>query len=237
MGAVNLKLDWATHASALMACKRWHYSGSLPPPPMVRVGVWEDGVFVGVVLFARGATQHLLRPYGLKNIEGGELVRVALASHKTPVSRIVSIAVKMLHKAQPLLRLIVSFADPAHGHHGGIYQAAGWIYAGTTPPSSMYRDAYGKLWHGRMVSPSGTKRVFGRRRSVLTPDQCERVLRPGKHRYLMPLDAEMRARIEPLRKPYPKRAGSADSGTSPDQGEGAGAKPSPALTINRDTRD
>jgi hypothetical protein len=30
------------------------------------------------------------------------------------------------------LRLIVSFADTAQGHHGGIYQAAGWIYSGGT---------------------------------------------------------------------------------------------------------
>ncbi len=31
---------------------------------------------------------------------------------------------------------------------------------------------------------------------------------PGssKHKYLMPLDDAMRKRIEPLRKPYPKRA-------------------------------
>jgi hypothetical protein len=29
---------------------------------------------------------------------------------------------------------------------------------------------------------------------------------PGKHRYLMPLDDDMRARILPLAKPYPKRA-------------------------------
>ena len=28
---------------------------------------------------------------------------------------------------------------------------------------------------------------------------------PGKHRYLMPLDPEMRAKILPLAQPYPKR--------------------------------
>jgi hypothetical protein len=65
-----------------------------------------------------------------------------------------------------------------------------------------------------MVSPTGKKKVFGRYRKVLKPDDCEKIKMPGKHRYLFPLDAEMRKQIEPLRQPYPKRVPSADSGTS-----------------------
>ena len=34
----------------------------------------------------------------------------------------------------------------------------------------------------------------------------EKVPAGDKHKYLMPLDAEMRERILPLSKPYPKRA-------------------------------
>lgn len=54
-------------------------------------------------------------------------------------------------------------------------------------------------------------------------------LTPGKHRYLMPLDDEMRAKIAPLARPYPKRAGSADSGTLANHAGGGGATPTPAL--------
>jgi hypothetical protein len=57
-----------------------------------------------------------------------------------------------------------------------------------------------------------------------------------KHKYLMPLDEDMRRQIEPLRKPYPKRAGSAGSGTSPDQGGRGGATPTPALSDQQATR-
>lgn len=170
-----------------------------------------------------------MTPYGLKNIEGAELVRVALNKHETPVSRLMAIAFKFLRKQCPGLRLVVSFADPSQGHHGGIYQASNWIYAGQSDPSSMYRDASGKLWHERMVSPSGKKRVFGKLRTVVKPSQCEKIKMPGKHRYLMPLDDDMRAKIAPLAKPYPKRAGSSASGTSPVQGGGGGATPTPAL--------
>jgi hypothetical protein len=225
----NLRLDWCTHEAAKYAVEHWHYSRSLPPPPMVHVGVWESSRFVGCVLFARGATGELLSPYGLKPIEGCELVRIALGSHVSPVSRIVRIALTMLKKASPGLRLVVSFADPSKGHHGGVYQAGGWIYAGQSAQSSMYRDKHGKLWHERMISPSGRKKVFGKYRQVLKPSDCERIRLPGKHRYLMPLDDEMRARIAPLARPYPKRAGSADSGTPDLQSGRGGATPTPAL--------
>lgn len=225
----ELKLDWCSHEAAKYAVEKWHYSGSLPPPPMVHVGVWEGGRFVGVVLFARGATQNLLKPYGLRATEGGELVRVALTSHVAPVSKIMAVALRMLRAAQPSLRLLVSFADPAQGHHGGIYQACGWIYSGDTPPSSMYRDKRGKLWHERMVSPTGKKKVFGVYRPVLTQNECERIRMPGKHRYLMPLDAEMRAKIEPLRKPYPKRAASVDGDTPANHAGEGGSIPTAAL--------
>lgn len=54
-------------------------------------------------------------------------------------------------------------------------------------------------------------------------------LTPGKHRYLMPLDDEMRAKIAPLARPYPKRAGSiASDATANHAGKGS-ATPTPAL--------
>jgi hypothetical protein len=46
---------------------------------------------------------------------------------------------------------------------------------------------------------------------------AERIVAGFKHRYLMPLDNEMRAKIEPLRKPYPKRVKQAMTGDQPEQ--------------------
>jgi hypothetical protein len=53
----------------------------------------------------------------------------------------------------------------------------------------------------------------------------------GKHRYLMPLDDEMRVRILPLAKPYPKRATSIGSDAAGDQLAEGGACPTVALEI------
>lgn len=195
---------------------------------MVHVGVWENKKFIGVVLFSRGATPNLLNKYGLKQTEGCELTRIALASHSVEVTRIVKIALKFLKQHNPGLRLVVSFADPEEGHIGAIYQAGNWIYTGQNNASTEYIGPDGKKWHGRMVKKQGFTTVYGTKRKVLTPSQCTPIKRQGKHRYLMPLDDEIRKQIELLRKPYPKneRATKAISG---DPLESGGAVPTCTL--------
>jgi len=202
---VTLHLHFCSRAAARYAVEHWHYSKSLPPDPRVQIGVWEADRFIGCVLFSRGAAPNMLRPYGLAMTEGCELTRVALGKHSAPVSRIVSIAVGLLRKQSPGLRLVVSYADPVHGHHGGIYQAMGWRYLGLTAGDSLFRGPDGKLWHRRMVSPTGIKRVYGKARRVLRFDQCERIDTPGKHRYALALDRALLPKLESLSRPYPKR--------------------------------
>lgn len=200
----TLKIDWATHEAAKFACVNWHYSKSVPVPPLVKIGVWEDGKFIGVVIFSRGASSNLLKPYGLKQTEGCELTRIALTSHAVAVSRIVRVAIAFLKKNSPMLRLVVSFADPYQGHHGGVYQAGNWIYAGETAASKIFIHN-GKKLHSRQVSEKGFNIQQGVIRKTAKPSQCEVISTQGKHRYLMPLDAAMREQIAPLAKLYPKR--------------------------------
>jgi hypothetical protein len=109
----------------------------MPMPPLVRVGVWEDGKFVGCVLFGRGASSSLGSPYGLDQTQCAELVRVAMTTHVNPVTRVVSLAIKFLAKHSPGLRLIVSFADPSQGHHGGVSHEGGTAMA---PPAPVDED-------------------------------------------------------------------------------------------------
>lgn len=210
----------------------WHYSRTMPASKVVRLGVWENGRFIGAIIFGVGsgnATDG--RRYGLtRNGEMAELVRVALRKHKTPVSRLNSIALKMVKRANPGIRLVVSFADPAQGHHGGIYQAGGWIYTGRSAKVSFYRTKTGRMLHSRVVSESGIKSHFGKRvKARGRPSECERIAMPGKYRYLFPLDPEIRSRVTELAQPYPKRGGS-DTVDTPGHhpGEG-GSTPTPPL--------
>lgn len=99
---------------------------------MVRVGVWEDGIFIGVIIFSLGS-MNLSKEYCLKMNQVSELARVALGVHEASVTRIISIAIRILAKFCPGIRLIVSFADTTQGHHGGIYQGGNWIYSGLSP--------------------------------------------------------------------------------------------------------
>lgn len=227
----ELKLDWCSYEAAKFAVEHWHYSKSLPAGKAVHVGVWEDAQFVGALIFSRGASDAIGKPYGLEQTQIAELARVALRHHRSPVSRIISIALRMMRSICPGLRMLVSYADPSQNHHGGIYQAGGWTFVGDSQPDFCVIDHSGKRWHSRMVSSSGIKTCFGVKKRVIKPTDGRKVIIPGKHKYLMPLDPEMRAKILPLAKPYPKRVGSDTGDTATVQVAEGGLTPTPTLQI------
>ena len=204
MGKADLRIDWATHAAAKYACENWHYSGCLPAGKLVKVGAWERGNFVGVVLFGRGANNRMAGAYQLGQHEACELVRIALSSHAAPVSRIVSQAIRFLRRQSHGLRLIISYADPKHGHHGGIYQAGNWSYQGRSQAQR------GLLIGGVFTHKRSAHAKFGtaspEKISAMSRKKVEWAPVEWKHVYAMPLDADIRAQIAPLAKPYPKRA-------------------------------
>jgi hypothetical protein len=214
---MTLRLDWASREAAEYACRHWHYSRTLPSSRLIVVGVWElpnsapdlgwqngSDAFRGVVTFSRGATPAIGSPYGLTQTEICELTRIALREHETPVSRIVAIALKMLKRRCPGLRLVVSYAAGEQGHHGGVYQAGGWIYVGAMESHGFI--VKGAFRHARSLTAryglgGGTEAWL---RAHLDPD-ARKIRGLVRHKYLMPFDAEMRAKTAPLAKPYPKR--------------------------------
>lgn len=201
---MTLLLNFCTHRDALYAVRHWHYSRSLPTPPVVRYGIFEDGAFIGCVLFSRGNNGNMARPYGLRQHECFELSRVALTHHDAPVTRIVALALRLLKRHYPETRLVLSYADPAQFHLGKIYQAGNWVYVGRTSSDSRYIDAAGREWHSRQVSKNGTKRQYGELRQTPKASECQRILIPGKYRYAYPLDGSMAQRLAFMRRPYPQ---------------------------------
>lgn len=225
---MKLKVDWATHAAAKYACENWHYSGCLPSGKLVKIGCWENGKYIGCVIFGLGATPNLSKAYDLTMTECCELCRVALTKHETPVSRIVSIALKFLKKQSPGVRLVVSFADSEQGHYGGIYQAGNWIFSGSVELDSWIIN--GEKMHPRSVVMKYGSQALAHVRKI---DPRAHKKWGIKHRYLMPLDGEMKTKLLPLSKPYPKRAGSKANVATGFQSVEGGATPTPALQIDK----
>ncbi|MDE2024879.1 MAG: protein Mom [Patescibacteria group bacterium] len=191
-----LKIAWCTFEAAKFAVMNWHYSKCMPAGKLIKIGVWENDKFIGCVLFGSGANNVLGKPYGLSQIECCELVRIALNKHQTPVSRIVSISIKMLLKLCPKLRLIISFADDEQNHIGAIYQAGNWIYLGRSKAAEEYL-VNGKRMHGRSMRALYSTHVG--------KDFIKKIMGSSKYRYAMPLDDKMKSDLMKLSKPYPKR--------------------------------
>lgn len=226
---MSLRLDWALYASASFACKNWHYSKSVPAGASVKIGVWENDIFKGVIIFLYGATPNIAKPYGLTQTQCVELTRVALREHKTPVTRMIAIAIKMLKRLCPGVRLIVSYADKDQNHTGGIYKGGGWIYEGLF--NEGCRGAF--IVKNKKIHPKSIYSKFGKGAQNLEwvkknmDAGATEWITQGKHKYLMPLDDEMRAIISKRSKPYPCVGG--ESITVGDQLTVGGANPTPAL--------
>ena len=196
-------------AAATYATRRWHYSRTMPAGRLFCVGVWESGTFIGALVFGRGASSEIGSPFGLRQDQICELCRIALAQHETPVSRILSITIKLLRKQSPNLKAVVSYADPQHSHTGrGVYAASGWAFIGTTNAESLIR-LNGRLFHPRSVTSRYRTRAIDWLRQHVAPDAAH-VRTPPKFRYITVFDDELRRQLVARVRPYPRRAGEAE---------------------------
>ena len=216
----RLRVDWCSSEAARYAVLNWHYSRTMPVVKTVRLGVWWDGRFKGAVIFSRPCrNQHLM--FGLKPEEVCELARVALDRHEGfHVTAVVARAMRKLQERCPALRLAVSFADPAEGHLGWIYQAGNWIYTGKSAPARMLVHQ-GKKLHRRHYTGS----TFDNPKATPPPGSVW-IPVPGKHRYVMPLDRRMRRAMLKLAKPYPRPADALTEGAEHQLGKAVRPRPS-----------
>ncbi len=207
---MNLRLDFCSYDAALYAVTHWHYSRSIPAGKLVKIGVWEDREFIGCIIYSYGANHNLARSFELKQTEVCELSRIALRAHQTPVSRLVSISLKVLKKHCPGIRVVVSYADLDHGHLGGIYQAANWTYVGRmTDGECCAFIVRGKRMHKRSVGARGWVQSLRWLKEHIDPDAAM-VRTEGKHKYLWFFDDQIRRRYQS--QPYPKRSNDATQG-------------------------
>ena len=146
----KLYIDYCSHEASVYAVSHWHYSKIVPGGRLVRYGVWENGKFIGAIIYGCGVNPNIGSFLKLEMHEITELLRVALNNHQAPVSKIVAISMKLLKKDFPKIRALVSYADPEQNHKGKIYQAMNWYYIGDTKPAFKY-SKNGKFFHQRTM--------------------------------------------------------------------------------------
>jgi len=118
MDKIDFKIDWCNYDAAKYACENWHYTKKIPVNKLVKIGLWENEMFKGVLLFGLGASAQIYKRYKIKQIEMCELVRIALNKHIIQVSQFISVSIRLLKKKCPGLKMIISFADPSQNHSG-----------------------------------------------------------------------------------------------------------------------
>ena len=226
---MTLKIAPCSHKAATTAVMRFHYSQSMPCGKLVKYGVWEDGEFIGAVIYGRGGAPPVYKRLKMKQTEACDLVRVALKEHKAPVTKIVAITLRMLRKSNPGLHMVFSFSDLDQGHEGTIYKAGNWICAGLRlvgAPVGWVLN--GKKVHMRTV----VAMVKGKPKSMSTKQWLQTNVDPnariynnerGKKQWLYPLSEYGKQRAQSI----------ASDALRNQRGEG-GANPTCALSHSGD---
>jgi hypothetical protein len=202
-------------------------------------GIFFGAYCAGVCCVAVGggfAGNNVSAPFGLRRDELAMLCRGACV-HWAPSgtnSRLVAWTCRLLARGGAA-RLIIAYSDTDAGEVGTIYQACGWAYVGLTASTRQWLAPTGRLYD--QMQPMNLARQKGGTRGAWKDRlraACWREQDSNpKHRYCRVLDttdAALVARVEAMRQPCPKRAGSADSGTPALQAGRGGATPTPALS-------
>jgi hypothetical protein len=183
-----------------------HYSHSWPNTS-VALGYYARNKLIGVVCFGVGANKSLIPSVckGVNANEGFELVRLFAFdwAPRNIESFMISQSIKYLQKNYPQIKVLVSFADPAQGHLGIIYQATNWIYTGKGKGEFFFRHN-GKVIHPRTLSDYPKEKRMKIRRNPKS-----RVWKEGKHRYVYLLGSRKQRKLLKRclrlpRLPYPK---------------------------------
>lgn len=148
-------------------------------------------------------SQPVNRNFSPESVELSRLIR--REGFDKPLSAFVSWSLRWL-RANTKTPFVLSYADTTQGHHGGIYQATGFIYTGATAPGHIgFNCPDGSFVHGRICnSRFGTRSVEALAR--IKPDWSP-VYGEPKHLYIFPLRqkwATIARRYGWESKPFPK---------------------------------
>ncbi|PKB63197.1 MAG: DNA methyltransferase [SAR202 cluster bacterium Io17-Chloro-G1] len=181
---------------------RHHYLHSYPGGTKLSFGVFAGSSLSGALTFGAGPAQVHRLVEGCDLRDCLTLTRFWLddALPRNSESRVLGVIVRYLRRCTGV-RFIVAYADPARGHTGAIYRAAGWTYTGLSNAVPLYKVA-GRRYHSRTFAFNfGTRSVQHFREHGV---DVETVPQSRKHRYVKLLDPTASELMTAPALPYPQ---------------------------------
>jgi hypothetical protein len=162
--------------------------------------VFLDGEVEGAALLTPGA-RNAHRLFAAARAEDVVTLSRLWLSDRLPrnaESRVLSIIIRILRR-DGRHKILVTFADPAVAHAGGIYRAAGFVYLGVTQPETVLLIG-GSARHPRSAfSALGSNDVGHLSRTGVA---VVRARTEPKHRFAVAIDPTWRWRL-PMGSRYP----------------------------------
>lgn len=190
-----MRLEIASKKAIQYACNNFHYA-KVKPVTSIAYSVFNNkNEWCGVITFGGGASANMGTPFGLKFGQYLELTRMALNGKQESTSKAMSIAIRLLKKSCPSVKLLISYADKGQNHYGTIYQATNWYFIGESDSSGIDYYYQGKWRHDRTLNDYG--------REFLS--KLPKRKRSGKYKYIFPIDKNLLSMCNKLARLYPKK--------------------------------
>ena len=190
-----MRLEKASFKAVKYACLNFHYAEVIPAQ-YIGYSVFNNiGEWCGVILFGGGASANMGKPYKLNYGQYLELTRMALNGKQESTSKAMSIAIRLIKKDCPTIKLLISYSDKGQNHFGTIYQATNWYFVDENESSGKDYFYKGKWRHDRTLNEYPKEFLA----------KLETRKRSGKRKYLYPLDKTLIPLCKSLSKPYPKK--------------------------------
>ena len=181
-----------------------HYLGSMPGGTKLSFGVFLGSRLLGVLTLGSGPARSYRLVRGATPEDCLTLTRLWLSDQlpNNSESRVIGIVLRAM-RMHSSVKFLLSYADPAAGHIGTIYQATNWLYTGPSVAIPKYDIGDGVLHHSRSLSYiCGTHSVrYFRAKGV----HVRTVPQNPKHRYIYFLDPSWQDGLKVPILPYPKK--------------------------------
>jgi hypothetical protein len=172
------------------ACKqllnKYHYARFGRAASVIYQVVMPDNHIIAVVKFSPVVRKEVATSEGLEQFEVLELDRFLIvpgAAAENLGSKIMSTVIQTIKKTKPNITALVSFADPAHGHTGGLYKASNWKFLGTGAKSYYYRSETGDEVNKKTLYNAAKRRGM-REKEYAANLALSKIQTPGKHKFI-----------------------------------------------------